>query len=100
MLGRVVVSMQQIPPGGGAKEQCVVERRFGPAQREWLLSGYAAKSEELPADQVHAFANHYSRLEKAAWRPRRAAAVRCADVLTLMTTPGRALHDVIVLLVA
>ncbi|WP_414664809.1 hypothetical protein [Horticoccus sp. 23ND18S-11] len=99
-LGRIVVWLQQPPPGGGPKEQWIVERRFGPAQREWLLSHYANEADALSPDAVQAFARHYDRLDRAAWGPRRAAAVRCADVVTTLVTPGNTRHDAIVLLVA
>lgn len=99
-LGRIVVWLQQPPPGGGPREQWVVERRFGPAQREWLLSSFATEADAMSPEHVQAFARHYERLERAAWGPRRAAAVRCADVVTTMVTPGAPLQEAIVALVA
>lgn len=99
-LGQIVVWLQQPPPGGGPKEQWVVERRFGPAQREWLLSSFATEADAMLPDQIQSFVGHYARLARAGWGPRRAAAVRCADVVTTMGTPGTPLHEVIVILVA
>ena len=99
-LGRVVVWLQQPPPGGGPTEQWIVERRFGPAQREWLLSHYAKDAEVLSPHDVQTFARHFDRLDRAAWGPRRAAAVRCADVLATLATPGTPAPDSVVLLVA
>lgn len=99
-LGRIVVWLQQPPPGGGSTEQWVVERRFGPAQREWLLSSFATEADAMSGEHVQAFVRHYARLERAGWGPRRAAAVRCADVITTMATPGTPVHEVIVVLVA
>lgn len=99
-LGRIVVWLHQPPPGGGPTEQWIVERRFGPAQREWLLSPYANESDALAPEDVRAFARHYHRLDCAGWGPRRAAAVRCADVVATLSTPGTPGHDAVVLLVA
>jgi hypothetical protein len=99
-LGEIVVWLQQPPPGGGPKEQWVVERRFGPAQREWLLSSFATEADAMSPDQIQSFAGHYARLARAGWGPRRAAAVRCADVVTTTGRPDTPPHEVIVILVA
>lgn len=98
--GRITVWLQQPPPGGGPVEQWVVQRRFGPAQREWLLSTYATRADVVSPEQVQAFARHFARVRQAGWGPRRAAAVRCADIITAMVTEGTALHEVIVTFVA
>lgn len=98
-LGRIAVWLQQTAPGGGA-EQWVVERRFGPAQREWLLARYAAEADAMDAAQLQAFAAHYARLTRARWGPRRAAATRCADVVATLGRPGTPLHETVVLFVA
>ncbi len=99
-LGRITVWLQQPVGAEGRPEQWIVQRRFGPAQREWLLSGYAAEGQVLSVRELQTFALHYGRLGQADWGQRRAAAVRCADVLTLMAAPGMQLHEAVVLLVA
>ncbi len=98
--GRIVVWLHQSPPGGGPTECWVVERRFGPAQREWLLSDYAREADTLTAAQMQAFSAWYALLLRAGWGTRRAAAVRCVDVVTAMGRPGTPLHEIVVLLVA
>lgn len=99
-LGRIAVWLQQAPPARGSAEQWVVERRFGPAQREWLLARYAAESDPVTEEQLQAFVQHHARLTRAGWGPRRAAALRCADVLAAMGRPGTALHETVVAFVA
>ena len=99
-LGRIMVWLQQRVAADGQPEQWIVQRRFGPAQREWLLSFYAEESQLLSAQDLQRFAWHYGRLGQAGWGQRRAAAVRCADVLKLMATPGMPVHEEVVLVVA
>jgi hypothetical protein len=99
-LGKITVWLQQRIAPGGEPEQWVVQRRFGPAQREWLLSGFADAGQLLSAEDLQRFAWHYGRLGQADWGQRRAAAVRCADVLKLMATGGIPLQESAVLVVA
>jgi hypothetical protein len=99
-LGRITVWLQQRVAADGRPEQWIVQRRFGPAQREWLFSSDPSDSHALSAQDLQKFARHYGRLGQADWGQRRAAAVRCADVLKLMAMPGVPVDEQTVLVVA
>jgi len=98
-LGRITVWLQQAGTGG-AHEQWIVERRFGPAQREWLLARHAREGIVLSADKVQAFVRQFGRLSQARWGPRRAAAGRCAEALTTLSSTPELNPEGVVLLVA
>jgi hypothetical protein len=99
-IGKVTAWLQQPPPGGGPREQWVVERRFGPAQREWLLSQYDDAPELVDADGAGRFAASLQRLDAADWGHRRAIGLPFVDALTALVTPGTPLPEALVLLVS
>ena len=99
-IGKVTAWLQQSPPGGGTREQWVVERRFGPAQREWLLSQYDSPPDPIDGDAAGRFAASLQRLEAADWGHRRHIALPFADALASLLTPGTPLPEALVLLVS
>ncbi len=99
-LGRIVVWLQQPVSASGTREQWLVERRFGPTQRESLFSTEARNAYIVSADDAQGFGREYIRLAAAQWGPARAAAARCADVLTAMSGAGVPLDIAVVMLVA
>jgi hypothetical protein len=99
-IGKVTAWLQQPPPGGGTREQWVVERRFGPAQREWLLSQYDDPPDLIDGDAAGRFAASLQRLDTADWGHRRYIALPFVDALTSLVTPGTPLPEALVLLVS
>ena len=99
-IGKVTAWLQQPPPGGGAQEQWAVERRFGPAQREWLLSQYDVPPTPVDADAARRFAASLQRLDAADWGHRRYIALPFVDALTALLTRGTPLPEALVLLVS
>ena len=83
-----------------AREQWVVERRFGPAQREWLLSRYDTAPDPLDGDAAGRFAASLQRLDAADWGHRRYIALPFVDALTSLVTPGTPVPEALVLLVS
>jgi len=99
-LGRVTVWLQQAPPGGGKREQWVVERRFGPAQREWLLSRGNLPPTLMCSEDANRFASSFQRLVDADWGRQHYDALQFVDVLTALFTPGTPIQEAVVLLVS
>jgi hypothetical protein len=99
-IGTVTVWLQQPPPEGGEPEQWVVERRFGPAQRESLLSRYSTPPDPIDANAAEVLAWNLRRLETADWGDRRHVALQFIDAMTLLLTDGTPLDDALVFLVS
>ena len=99
-IGKVAVWLQQRVPGGGHLEQWVVVRRFGPAQREWLLSQYAAAPDTIDAEAAGRFAASLQRLIAADWGQHRYVALQFVDALTALWTSGTPLHEAFMLTAA
>jgi hypothetical protein len=97
---RVTVWLQQPADGDDGREQWVVERRFGPAQREWLLSHYDVAPDPVDADAAERLAASLRRLDAADWGVRRFIALPFVDALTALLTRGTPVGEALVLLVS